>query len=273
MKFFILFLLMFSSLPAYEYELTVCAIFQNDSKYMPEWIEFHNRQGVEHFYLYNNRSMDDWERYLSPYVKSGLIEIINWPYTPTSIVEWIEIQCAAYNHAIIHFGKKMKWCAFIDTDEFLFSPEKSTLPEILKEFKHYGGVVVNWMMYGTSGIEKTDGYILDKLLYRAENSHICHKSLKSIVRPNKVIGCINPHFFFYKPGKYAVDENHNVVQSVTTDALSVNILRINHYWSRDKEFFETVKMKRNIRWDGDYSRWRSLERQFNEIYDPILKSD
>ena len=39
--------------------LAVGAIFQNEARYLREWIEFHRRQGVERFYLYENNSSDD----------------------------------------------------------------------------------------------------------------------------------------------------------------------------------------------------------------------
>lgn len=43
--------------PAYaQYELAICAIFQDEAAYLKEWIEFHKLVGVQHFYLYNHAS-------------------------------------------------------------------------------------------------------------------------------------------------------------------------------------------------------------------------
>lgn len=36
---------------AFQHELSICALFQNDAKWLPEWIDFHQKQGVSHFWL------------------------------------------------------------------------------------------------------------------------------------------------------------------------------------------------------------------------------
>src|SRR4051794_11337491 len=54
----------------YQYDFTVCAIFQNEAKYLKEWIEYHRLVGAQHFYLYNNRSTDHYMDILQPYIDS-----------------------------------------------------------------------------------------------------------------------------------------------------------------------------------------------------------
>ena len=106
----------------FEKELAVCAIFQNDAKYLTEWIDFHLEQGVEHFYLYDNLSNDHPLAILNPYIEKGVITYKSWPHTYTGPDEWARIQCAAYMDCVKDIKNKIKWCAFIDTDEFLYSP-------------------------------------------------------------------------------------------------------------------------------------------------------
>jgi hypothetical protein len=48
------------------YELTACLKFKNAARFLPEWIEFHQMVGFEHFYLYNNNSTDDYLGALAP---------------------------------------------------------------------------------------------------------------------------------------------------------------------------------------------------------------
>ena len=40
------------------YYFSICAIFKDESLSIKEWIEYHKLIGVEHFYLYNNKSKD-----------------------------------------------------------------------------------------------------------------------------------------------------------------------------------------------------------------------
>ena len=41
-----------------KYYLAVCAIAKNEGPYFREWIEWHRKQGVEKFYIYDNESND-----------------------------------------------------------------------------------------------------------------------------------------------------------------------------------------------------------------------
>ena len=60
-KIFFLIFILFSSLEAKSYNVSACAIFQNEAPYLKEWIEYHRLIGVEHFYLYNNGSTDNYD--------------------------------------------------------------------------------------------------------------------------------------------------------------------------------------------------------------------
>lgn len=46
-----------------------------------------------------------------------------------------------------------RWLAFIDADEFFVPHDESwtTLPELLKKYETYGGLAVNWRLFGSSG--------------------------------------------------------------------------------------------------------------------------
>ncbi|MBR7025230.1 MAG: glycosyltransferase family 2 protein, partial [Selenomonadaceae bacterium] len=47
------------------YDLAVVAIFKNEGHYLKEWLDYHLFAGVEHFYLYNNNSTDNYEEVLA----------------------------------------------------------------------------------------------------------------------------------------------------------------------------------------------------------------
>jgi hypothetical protein len=50
------------------YYLTIGAIFKNESHCLQEWIEHHIFHGVEHFYLLNDGSTDEYMKILQPYI-------------------------------------------------------------------------------------------------------------------------------------------------------------------------------------------------------------
>lgn len=271
-KFIVSFLLIASAGMAYEYEVAVCAIFQNEADYLKEWIDFHEKQGVEHFYLYNNLSTDNPMKVLKPYIDRGVVDLIQWRRKHSSPSEWDSIQCEAYMDCINRNKDKVKWCAFIDADEFLFAPNGLSLSESLKEFDQFAGVAVNWVMYGTSGVLRIPHgkSMLDALVLRSELGNPVNLHVKTIVQPMFVEQCFNAHFFIYQEDKGAVNENFECVKQWYTSINSVSKLRINHYWSRDRDYFYTKKMKRLSRIGVGYEKAVDLESQMNAVYDPIL---
>lgn len=240
------------------YELAICAIFRDDAKYLPEWIEFHKKQGVEHFFLYDNLSNDNPRDILKAYIRDKIVTLIDWPYESQG-QDFFAIQCASYMDCV-NKNKNYRWIAFLDTDEFLFCPEKTDLRTFLEDFLEYGSVSAYWMMYGTSNINIPEGgRITDYLLYRAKDDYGAHKTMKTIAQPKYVQDIINPHYVIHKDG----NKNHQI---------QVNKLRINHYWSRDLDFFYNIKLPRRQKWYPELEMQIQWEREMNEVYDPILSN-
>ena len=61
------------------YYLAICAIAKNEGPYFHEWIEWHRKQGVEKFYIYDNESTDGTREVLEPYIASGLADFTYFP--------------------------------------------------------------------------------------------------------------------------------------------------------------------------------------------------
>ena len=59
-------------MPAEQREgLAVVAIAKNEGDYIEEWINFYVKQGVSHFFIYDNDSTDNMHEVLKPYVTGG----------------------------------------------------------------------------------------------------------------------------------------------------------------------------------------------------------
>ncbi len=170
--------------------LAVCAIFRDEARYLAEWVTFHRVQGVERFYLYDNLSTDDWRSELGPEIAAGIVEVRHWPDVPG--------QASAYEDCLRRHRTDTRWIAFIDIDEFLFSPTGRPLPEVLREFDTHPGVVVNWRVYGTNGWEHPpDGLVIDNYPLRAPDDHPANRLVKSIVYPRNTLGATTQpaHYF------------------------------------------------------------------------------
>src|SRR3954471_2534916 len=132
--------------------VAVCAIFRDEARYLAEWVTFHRLQGVERFWLYDNRSQDDWESALAPELAAGVVSVTPWPEHAG--------QRAAYADCLERHRDEARWIAFIDADEFLFARSGRPLPEVLERFDSHPGVVVNWRIFGSNGHEDApDGLV------------------------------------------------------------------------------------------------------------------
>lgn len=242
---FLTVLINFQSIDAKEsekYNVSICAIFYNEARYLQEWIEYHLMMGVEHFYLYNNDSTDHYAEVLAPYVSEGIVDLIDWPNLDGRIfMYW---QKDAYNHCVSNFGHDSKWVAFIDIDEFILPVKHSSIPDFLKGYEKFGGVKIFWQNYGTSYLPTfPEGALaIEAFTRKAPVLHEKNTWGKTIAQPKKVKKCFI-HEMVYKKGFYDVTPSK---KKVADDGKRVQIdqIRLNHYFTRAIDFVWEVKIPR-----------------------------
>ena len=214
------------------YQLSICAIFKNEARYLREWIEFHRIVGVEHFYLYNNNSTDGYLTEIENYIKEGIVDLFQWEMHPG--------QGQAYMDCI-QYQASTKWLAVIDIDEFLFPVERDDLLEVLEEYDEpdRAAVCVAWESLNSAG-EKfyRNDYVINRFRYKIKKSFF---PIKSVIRPERVLSTPNPHIFIPKAGFVNKDETGKIIQSVTLNCRCRSLkLCINHYALKS---FEEWKIK------------------------------
>ncbi|MEM1282983.1 MAG: glycosyltransferase family 92 protein [Chlamydiota bacterium] len=240
----------------YKYDVAICTVFRNDARFLKEWIEFHKLCGVQHFWLFNNLSTDDYMTVLNPYIEDKTVDLIEWPYESNDWNQWHEIQNSAFEKGIQLAKGKAKWLAIIDSDEFLFPSKKKRLIDVLKHFEKYGGVYVNWQVFGTSGVKRipSDKLMIEMLVMKTDKNFIKNRVGKSIVRPERVLKVLNAHRMTYVKGFFEVNENKVKQSSFSMHATKkthIEKLRINHYWSRDEDFLHNQKLSRRFKEKSD----------------------
>jgi hypothetical protein len=228
--------------------LSACAIFRNEAPYLEEWLAFHLGIGVEHFYLYENRSTDDFRSVLSPFLQRRQVTLVHWPRAHG--------QKAAYQHCLRSAAAaESRWITFLDLDEFLFSPQQRDIRPILEAYRHLASLQVRRATFGSSGHQtRPAGGVLDSYTRRAAEL----RGPKSIANPRLIRAIHNPHQF----SMWGDDETHFCDE-----------LRINHYWSRSiEELME--KLRRGDAW---FRRERlidwhmSEEARLNEVEDHCIQ--
>lgn len=131
-----------------KYRLSLCLIFKNEAPFLKEWIDYHTVVGVDHFYLYNNNSDDNYKEVLEPYIRQGIVTLIEWPYQNS--------QFKAYKHCYENFRNETNWISFLDADEFFVPKYELTIIDWLNRFAQYPAIVIHWTMFGTGGQMKHD---------------------------------------------------------------------------------------------------------------------
>jgi len=212
--------------------LSVVAVLKDERPNLEEWLDFHLKVGVEHFYLYDNGSSDGSTEVLHPYIEAGKV---TYSYNTMDMC-----QMACYYNALTAYKDQSKWMAFIDLDEFLFAPG-GDLKDRLKDFEPYPGVAVNEVFFGSNGHEtRPPGGVLLNYTQRRKTPD---KHIKSIVQPaHTLCPAGNPHSFFYTGGQ-PVNEKKEPCLSPFNEPGSIDLFRINHYWVKSKEEYK-VKLTR-----------------------------
>lgn len=239
---FVLIHALFRHRKSYRYEVSLCLIFKNEAPYLREWIEYHHLIGVEHFYLYNNMSDDNYMEVLTPYVEQGIVTLVEWPYQYAQI--------SAYEDCYKKVRNETHWLGYIDADEFVNLQGDNDIKSFLCRYAAYPALYLHWRMFGTSGIvEESENYLVTER-HVAAWPFLCdigktfinndyqrfkigiHQSVaimgylplypvddKKFFKP----GFINPFssLFGYKPKVY-----------------------LNHYWSRSYKFYCYKDFKR-----------------------------
>lgn len=236
----------------YKYHLSICALFQNEAPYLKEWIEYHKLLGVDHFYLFNHYSKDDYLTVLEPYIRDGSVELKDELTVTEDIKTFYPMQCKCYTHCAAYASGLSKWVAFIDIDEFLVPIQDESLTTFLKRYEEFGGIGVNWLIFGTSNQKKIpeDKLLIETLTSCTEKSYVDNRYVKCIGRPERILRFDNAHFATFKKGYLGVNTDKFPIEGPMSDVVVINKLRINHYWTRDEDFFYRVKKPRQEKWLG-----------------------
>ena len=243
-------------------ELALVLIEKDETAYIEEWLNFHHKQGVSHFIIFDNESADDFHAKLRPYIDAGLV-------TYRTIKKKVR-QCDAYNMAVHDYGHKFRYMGFIDVDEFMFVRNNthggggiSNLYEFVDEFMSVhpqaGGLAVNWCIFGSNGhITKPEGGVLENYTMRAEDNYTSNHTFKTICDPMKVWTVVSSHSPMCRKGFRIFSEDGSAALGTSTYDVHFDRIRINHYFTKSREEFI---FKKDIR--GDVN---NLFRDWNDFY-------
>ncbi|CAN8075513.1 unnamed protein product [Agarophyton chilense] len=129
----------------------ICMMTQEKlfSEYLPEWIEYHRKIGVDHVYIYDN---NEQPKLCKIFEHRDDVEVVHWP--------WRRSQIQAQNHFILHGRRRCQWAILTDVDEYIMindtgmSDESNALKSYLRylrEQEDYSQVRLSSTNLGSSG--------------------------------------------------------------------------------------------------------------------------
>lgn len=226
-----------------QYYLAATLIAKDEGKYIEEWLDFHFSVGVEHVYFFDNFSTDDTREKLGPYITSGKVTYQTWNRS--------QVEC--YKHAIITYGHKARWMAFIDADEFIFPATANTLKDVLVELEDYPVILVSWLQFGFGGhAKRPEGWVTRNFTRRAavpSNPQVLEllgglpmAKCKSIVDP-LAVETVDVHIFKPANNRKHRDSSGREVAAETVEPSDSDKILLNHYYTKSEEEFMEKIMK------------------------------
>lgn len=245
---------LFCKKPKYnkKYAVSICAIFKNESDFLSEWINFHSMLGVEHFYLYNNNSTDGYMEVLKPFVESGVVTLVDWPYD--------QAQIRAYKDFYDRFREETQWVLFLDIDEFVCPKFENDILSWIKRYDSQPVILVYWKMFGTSGLLEHDysKFVIEQYtvawpkLYNVGKCFVntdydisvFDASVHHCTNVNLTVGSVSFRLpavdQFRKFYEFKISEVPLLVDTNDYD------IQINHYWSKSWNIYDKKRKSSDV---------------------------
>ena len=234
-----------------KYRISICGIFKNEARFLKEWIEYHLMIGVDHFYMYNNNSEDNYLEVLQPYINKGYVTLVQWTKD--------HAQMEAYQHFYANYAKETQWLSFLDIDEFIIPRYATNINDWIKEYEKYPVILIYWKMFGTGGKLKHDYNRLT-----IEQYTVCHEGFSSlkgkcIVNTDYEVAywnemshhhtCVKYPFMGFNIRCYGINPFHRFVIGPRHPGIKNSAkatIQINHYWSKAWDVYDEKRQRTDV---------------------------
>jgi hypothetical protein len=253
--------------------VAVCAIAKNEARYIAEWAVYHRMIGFDRILVYNNESTDETESVLKILKQASLVDYRNWAVAPNR-----HIQRLAYRDGLKRLRRSSEWIAFIDIDEFVVIPGLDDIQAFVTRHADEGALAMNWKIFGSAHQRSAGpGLVLERFLRCAPLGHSGNRAVKTLAKCS-VLRDPNLHNHDFIPGvgyRTVTGEVLPPGRSHIVGPISHDIIRINHYFTKSREEWETkVARGRATKPAGHPEKFRT-EQHFrmhdrNEEYDDYM---
>lgn len=267
--------------------LSVIAIFKNEGHILNEWITHYLNEGVDHFYLIDNGSTDDYEEKIISHIKNERVTLIK------DDRKWAQEEL--YNQYFLPKRRHNTWFMICDLDEFIYARNGyTTISSFLRSLpKRVGMVQIPWKLFGSSGHIDQPKDVVNHFLRRARYNG---KNIPGADYPNKnlsksIVRCSSlKKIFIHRCGikkryqtihatKDLLFHESSVKASYVPcneELLQSSFLQLNHYAIQSYNWFMNVKVKRgaadakNHQNDRNTTYFNTYDEASNDLEDTEL---
>ncbi len=249
------------------YFLSVFAVFKNESHIIDEWIRHYIDEGVDHFYLIDNGSTDNYMEKLKPYMDK--VTLFSDPSKQS--------QTPMYNKYILPRIHETEWIIGCDLDEFLWGTDKKSIKNVLEKETddNIGLIRIPWEQFGSNGHIKQPDSVISSFTKRRAGNHVIE--VKYIARSSAVVE-FGVHICTIRDGYSVVDSTftrtteHSHYTEITEDVIKNAKIRLAHYQIQSLDWFTNVKMTRgDVAFETNPRNYEYFKsRDFDDVSDDTL---
>ena len=260
----------------YNYQLSVLAMFKNESWIIREWIEHYITEGVDHFYLIDNGSTDDYENKIKDYIDRITLvkDSTRMPYGTQSFL-----------YQKIFFDKikkETKWIITCDVDEYIYA--RNGYRNIIDVLERLPSIIetvwIPWKIFGSNNHVNHPSNIVSSFFRRSNEPDNFLGHGKSIFKTKNLVnfGCCGHYVEIKNNSRIHTPSGDNYYTfNITEENCSNFNLHLNHYMFLSEEYYLKIKCSRGGGESGLTSKYsidyfRENDKKNNTIIDNELIS-
>ena len=120
------------------------------------WVELNLALGVEFMtiYLQNGYVPESYYTIMIPYIKRGIVEVLDWGLRPPVIPGYTKFwgQTAVITECVYRNMYRVKYLGLYDLDEFIVPGNLKTVPELIKKFERETPGALTAASYGAANV-------------------------------------------------------------------------------------------------------------------------
>ena len=148
--------------------MTSCifTVIKNEHEYLDEWIKYHLNLGINHIFIFEDIDSISHKNIVNKYIDRVSLNSISEILNDNDLLKASELKRTkkkSIHHIYVKKGleyiksQSYDWCFVIDCDEFI-TLENSGLDKTLSLYKDYEAIVLQWKLYGASGLISKPNY-------------------------------------------------------------------------------------------------------------------